>query len=126
MYKYCKIRYRKIPLYGGRLVIILSNDQEKVSKLVGITKYEYLFAHSAINKYKGKRAFFIVLNFHDEEAITYGHISHEITHTAEFIAEEAGITADYYENEPVAYIAGWVGNEVYKFIRDCGFKVHYL
>ena len=113
-----------IPLYRGKLVIILSNNMEQVKSTVECFDKDELFAHSCLRNYKGIQGFFIILNFDNSFAyMTYGIITHEIVHTTGEIADARGIVPDFDNDEPLAYLAEWIAEIVYEFVESKGFKL---
>lgn len=122
--RYFYIKVVNIPIYKGNLVMILSNDKDKISKLdKGWTK-EDIYAHAIHGEYKNFEAFYIVLDIKNSSKITNGVIAHEAFHVAEFIAESRGFIPDFENNESVAYILEWVTDQIHKFIIEKGFKIY--
>lgn len=120
-------KVKKIPLYVGRLVIIATNDKKKAHKKFPdyYDRGEEPYAHAIRDDYKGWNGFYIILNFdHSWSKITHGVISHEAHHITSFIAETVGIRHDPTNDEPMAYLHNWVVDQVYKFVKEQGFKVH--
>ena len=44
-------------------------------------------------------------------------------HVTHFIAHKRGIEPDFTNDEPLTYLAAWVTDEMYFFIKKKGFKV---
>jgi hypothetical protein len=119
MKKYIYISEKEIPLYSGYFVIILTNSIDNLQKYIPNVKTNNreVYAHSFYENYKGHEGFIVALNFHNNSKIRHGVITHEAYHTANFIASARGLIADFDNDEPVAYLAGWVANEIYDFIN---------
>ena len=79
---------------------------------------EEIFAHAITGEWDGHDAYYIVLNFnHHFSKICSGTIAHEAFHIASYIAENRGVKMDFNNPEPMAYLVGWIDNEVNKFAR---------
>ena len=117
MKKYTHISERKIPIYRGTLIIILSNDSQKVSDKINYSLDE-VYAHSFIVDWHGMEGFLCLLNLHSKQRkIYHGTIAHEASHLAHFILQERGVKEDFENDEPVAYLVEWITDEIYKEIK---------
>lgn len=116
--KYIHYQAIPIPIYVGVFVIVLSNSHKKVKKLIPQFKNKWVFGHSYYGNHQGKRAFFMILNFdRKSDKITHGAITHESTHISHMIAQIVGITPDFENDEPIAYLSGWITDRVYEFAK---------
>lgn len=123
---YSKVKSVRVPLYGGRLVMIFSNSSEKIKKTIPSWDKETdeVYGHAWYINYKDRQGFAMILNFHSKRAkITHGTIAHEAMHLALYIAEERGIELDFKNPEPLTYIIGWIVDETYKYIKANNFEV---
>jgi hypothetical protein len=119
--KYFYVKKTEIPLYGGVLYVILTNDQERLNKFVSFDEEE-LYAWAWDQPFRGSLSWFIVLNFdHPTTKVTHGTIGHEAEHSVLSIAEKFGIIPNSENSEPLAYLQEWVENQVYKEIEKRGF-----
>jgi hypothetical protein len=116
--KYFIKKITPIPLYNGHLLIIFSNNINKITKYVDDLDEDENFAHTFEIFYEGFNCPLIVLNFKHLQKITHGDIHHEILHATNIIAKNRGFVADFDNDEPVAYICTWVANEVYDLIKE--------
>ena len=122
--------YRKkvpIPIYTGNLVLVFTNQSNKLPiemQDLGDDLFACSFHGEKQFKPIGKTRFNIYINFWYFTHITHGDIAHEVVHTIDTIAKYHGIKRSKV-NEPVAYLAGWITNEIYKFIKECKLKVYY-
>ena len=108
MEEYLYLKSHDIPLYGCKLVVVLTNSK---SKLNGIVKFgdRDIYAHALYANYKGKKAFMVIFNFHDfHENINHGVIAHEAFNATYYLAEEIGFCPDVAKNEPFAYLHEWI------------------
>jgi len=104
-------------------VIILTNYRDKLCKYLPNFDNDEIYAHTLYDDFLGKKGYFIVLNFDNENRkITHGAIAHEADHVAGFVLYDRGITADFMNDEAHAYLVEWVVDEVYKFINKHNFK----
>lgn len=118
MEKHFFIQSKEIPIYRGKLVIILSNDKDKIKKICPIFDDDNIFAHAIFGNYKGVQGFFIIINLKNKfMKITPGVIAHEAYHICSFISDKRGITIDTNNDEPIAYLTEWIVNEIHKFIN---------
>lgn len=124
MKEYIYLKEQLIPFYSGYFVIILTNSISKLEKYIPNVKKKNseVYAHSFYESYKGHQGFILVLNFDNDVKIKHGTITHEAYHIANFIGSERGFIADFDNDEPLAYLAGWITDECYKFINVNKFK----
>ena len=104
----------------GKLVIVLTNSADMVIKHHPDWKINNnnLYAHSFMANHKGIQGFFIILNFDSSNnKITHGVIAHEAIHATNAIFSERGVVADFYNDEPYAYLIKWIVDQVHKFIQ---------
>lgn len=124
MKKHFHIKQHKIPLYGGLLITLLSNDNGRVDKQIPFRDNPVLYAHSYLDKYKNTQGYYLVLNFNSGHGkMTHGTIAHEAIHIADFLLYDRGVVADFMNDEPVAYLVDWIVTQTYKFIKKHNFKV---
>jgi hypothetical protein len=119
---YLHLNAKDIPLFRGKLVLIISNDTEKVKKYLPNFGDRNVYAHTCYYDWKGYGSFFIVLNFdNDYRKLYHGTVTHESIHAANMIANDRGVIADFNNDEPLAYLSEWIADEVYKFADSKGF-----
>ncbi|TDN54640.1 hypothetical protein EC843_101686 [Buttiauxella sp. JUb87] len=61
---------------------------------------------------------FIVITFADPDAYNAECLTHECVHAAWRILELVGVTVSADNQEPLAYLAGWLSREVNNFMMD--------
>lgn len=121
--KYLHKKVTEIPLYKGKLLIIFSNCADKVKAVYPDFEDPDVYAHAIYTHVKGWDSFIVLLNFDNKlSRISPGVIAHEAVHTANSIARERGVQSDFLNDEPIAYLAEWITDEVYKFMAKHGFK----
>lgn len=112
-----------VPLYGGVLVILLSNSPEKVAKYLPRFDDEFVFAHAIYEDYRGKRGYFCALNFnYPNYPMSPGTIAHEAGHLAMYVCESVGVELQHDNPEPYTYLVGWFADELHKFAKQKGFE----
>ncbi len=118
MKAYLKITHFKVPLYGGNLVIILTNSTKKIKKYIPNFEDNDIYAHSYYHTFKNKQGFFVILNFNNKyRKMDHGTITHEAIHNSHFILQCIGGKSDFNDDEPEAYLAEWITDKVYKYIK---------
>ena len=124
MRNYFKIKSAKVPLYRGYLVIIITNSVKKLKQYIPKFEDNGIYAHSYFHNFKNRQGFFVILNFNNElRKIHYGTITHESIHTAHFILQSRGLKESYENDEAETYLAEWITDKVYGFIKKNKFKV---
>lgn len=124
--KYFKIKTKSVPLYKGELVLVVTNHKKKVRKMFpkSFDKGDEPYAHAIEGNYKGHMGYHVVLNFdHSFADMTYGTVSHEAYHITSFIADKVGILHDPDNDEAMAYLNGWIADQLYCWIDELGFKI---
>ncbi len=54
----------------------------------------------------------------DPKSYSVGLITHEVTHIKNMVYKHAGIKHDPNNDEPEAYLSGWIADEIYKAYTD--------
>ena len=123
MKEYLHIKSHRIPLYRGYVVFIISNSVDKVKKYIPEFPFDHTYADTLLDSYRGKEGYFIVLNFDSpHRKIHFGTLMHEVMHVVDFVAEYRGIKLDVANDEPLTYLAEWVGDMLWKFLGETGFR----
>jgi hypothetical protein len=112
-----------IPIYGSYFIIVFSNDNEKVGRVVSLSpeKVGYIYAltfHNFIHK--GYESFAVVYNFWTQDTITLGTIMHEVNHAGNRILDSREIIPDWENDEAECYLKGFLADEVQHFMQKCG------
>jgi len=117
MDKYFYKKEIKIPLYEGKFIIILSNDVDNLKKYIPKFERTEIYASTWLLDWRERRGIAIILNFDNSlDKIRNGTITHEAIHFSHFVAEEAGFEPSFSNDEPIAYLAGWATDNIYKFM----------
>jgi UDP-galactopyranose mutase len=121
--KYLHLKELEVPLYRGKLVVILTNDKEQLQKYIPEFNDIEPYAHTYLINWKGEQGFVIVLNFDNSyRKIHNGTIIHEVIHATHFIAQERGIEANFINDEPITYLAEFIADQVYKLMKKNKFE----
>lgn len=102
----------KIPIYGGRLTMIFTEDLYEVEKKY---KLPSLSDYGAVAFRSGNRYRHYVVAFSDLDHLS--NVAHEIVHIKNYIYSDCVIELDRHNDEPEAYLTGWLFDEIYKFLN---------
>lgn len=105
----------KIPIYFGELVIYKVEDWNFVNKEFGFELdkgYDGAFWYTQDNS--GTDKFHIAFKDNPSESI----VAHEVVHLVNEIYKTRHMSLDFNNDEPQAYLTGWVVGEVHKFLKD--------
>jgi hypothetical protein len=111
-----------IPIYGGKFLIVFSNDTVKVARIVnthpdnighiyGLTFHNFLSG--------GWESFCVCFNFWTPDPITLGTICHEVNHAANRLMQSREFEPDWKNDEAECYLKGWMADEIQKFMVQC-------
>lgn len=110
-----KIQKKLIPIYYGYLIIIISEDFKAVAKKFNLKENVELygaFAWSRINKDDIPE--FLVCVPPD---VSNHLIAHEVVHIVNAVFLNRGIELDRNNDEPQAYLTGYVFKEIENFLN---------
>ena len=112
-----------IPIYGGKLVLILTSNIEKVYTAYDTPCPKYVpddgigcISATAFRKilYSGKEnVVHYVIAFPSGKRIAPGAIAHEAHHITKNILLDRGIPINPNEDENECYLLGWIVNQVH-------------
>lgn len=110
--KSTKMRKRKIdiPIYGGKLTLILDKDLSYVEKKY---KTKSLKDFGAVTMSLGNRHYLAA--FTDKKHLS--NIAHEIVHIKNHVYLDCAMELDVYNDEPEAYLTGWLFEKIYNFLK---------
>jgi hypothetical protein len=98
-----------IPIYCGKLTIIIDKDLLWVEKKYKTISLEDFGAVTL--KYRH-----YVVAFTDTKHLS--NIAHEIVHIKNYIYLDCAMELDRYNDEPEAYLTGWLFDEIHKFVEE--------
>lgn len=114
----------EVPYYRTLLIIVLTNDYERMKEFYPEYKEDDLFATTSYITYYGVHSVLVVLNFHsDVDVITNGIIAHEALHASNFVFDAICAPSDYDNDEPLAYLIKWITDQIHSFVAQEGFKI---
>jgi hypothetical protein len=101
-----------IPIYQCKLTIILDKDLSYVEK-----KYrtKSLSNYGAITMRVPNKFTEYIMAFEYSEGTI---IAHEIVHLKNYIYQDRGIELDKFNDEPEAYLTGWLFKQVQKILNN--------
>lgn len=100
-----------IPIYCGKLTIILDKDLSFVEKKYK-TKSLKDFGAVTLKDETKYRHYVVAFEY------SYGSIiAHEIVHLINYIYLDCGIELDRVNDENQAYLTGWLFDEIHKFLN---------
>tara|TARA_B100000378_G_scaffold236018_1_gene202702 strand:- start:13374 stop:13730 length:357 start_codon:yes stop_codon:yes gene_type:complete len=108
----------EVPIYGEKFEIILFDKSEEVEKHI-----EGLELNTSLDNYDGcvfqyKNQIYLALNTSKEGYPTPGIIAHEAKHLLNEIYLNIGAQLDLENDEPEAYLLGWIVNRIHEFIAE--------
>lgn len=103
----------KVPLYFQWLTIIQTDDFEYIEKKFKLTKSPV--AYDAVVFTEDKNPSSIVAVFNTK--VTPSIIAHESVHICNTIFYNVGIQKDLLNDEPEAYLVGWLVDQIHLTIK---------
>lgn len=123
MKDYLYLKSLQVPIYRGKLIILISNSLEKINKYLPDFDVTEIYAHATLGDYLSEHGYFIILNFNNKNRkITDGVITHEAFHISNYLLLDRGVKADFINDEAQAYLMEWITDQIYKFINKKGLK----
>lgn len=107
----------KIPIYNGSLIILFTKDFNKVAskyklkKLLDQDLNGFGAFCTAQPTKKGLTQYFLIFS----KKPTHSVIAHEAIHATNWIMSDRKIVPDLINDEPQAYLLGWIVKQVYKY-----------
>lgn len=103
----------KIPIYFGDLKVIVTNDLQKVGD-----KYEIGdMNHFDAVVFDRERNGYLIICMAFKSDVKLSAVCHETVHAVNRIFHYRGIKPDLLNDEPQAYLSGWVFDTCYKFLN---------
>ena len=102
----------KTPLYGTKFTIVLYNSDDEFQKK--FKKIEISNFDGAV--FYEKDELFIVFSAEKKGYPTPGIIAHEAKHLVNNIFIEISHDLDRYNDEPEAYLLGWIVNRIHELL----------
>lgn len=102
----------KIPIYCAKLTMILDKDLLSVQKKYKTTSLEDFGAVTLKDKLDYRH---YIVAFTDAKHLS--NIAHEIVHIKNHIYLDCAMQLDQYNDEPEAYLTGWLFDKIYDFLN---------
>lgn len=116
----------KIPLYGGKFIMMFSDKSIMVGDHyddLGLEK-RINFGHSLMVNDGMSRGFLICFNLGNKfKKVSHGDIAHEVFHACASVLDFAGCKMNGGSEEAYSYLLGWMTDEVYKVIKKNKIKI---
>jgi len=106
------IKKYKTPLYGTKFTIVIYNSDDDFQKK--FKKIEILNFDGAV--FYEKDELFIVFSAEKKGYPTPGIIAHEAKHLVNNIFIEISHDLDRHNDEPEAYLLGWIVNRIHELL----------
>jgi uncharacterized protein YlbG (UPF0298 family) len=101
-----------IPIYYTKLTLILDKDLSYIENKYGTKSLKDFGAVTLKDESKYRH---YVIGFTDAQHLS--NIAHEIVHLKNHIYLDCAMELDRNNDEPEAYLTGWLFEEIYKFLN---------
>ena len=110
-----KIKKIEIPLYYGELIIVKAKNWKEVNKKFGTNAEKGFEAVFFKDDKKSGRTRYVVA--YVGKKLSNDVIAHETVHVVNSIFIDRKMQLDPYNDEPQAYLTGWVFGQIKKFVK---------
>lgn len=109
---------KKIPIFTGKLVIVINDDFEESVKAVGLDLPGWNLAHygALASDGRSKKGFPRYYGFFRHNA-DQSLIAHETVHLVNFLFDQTHIKLDLINDEVQAYLTGWFIKQINKAFK---------
>ena len=115
---------KKIPIYRGMLVIIISDDITELKKLDPDFPYEDIYAHATHRDWNDNEGYIVILNPNNtRRGLTYGVVAHEALHLVHYLFDNREMPYTIENDEHACYILEWIVDEIMKVLSMHGYVV---
>lgn len=101
-----------IPIYFGKLTIIIVSDWMELDMIHKIKVDENLY-DAVVFEIKNNDEYLVAI-----KKVEWSIIAHEVVHIVNAIFLKCGVELDRRNDEPQAYLTGWIINEIDKHIKE--------
>lgn len=102
-----------IPIYFGTVKVVQSNDKDKVNKRF---KIDWDGLNTTVYTQDNHNFMMVTQPIEEITPFTIGTIAHEAVHIANWRMSRIGFKYDYENDEPFAYLVGFITEEIYKIV----------
>jgi len=112
-----------IPIYFGYLIIVFSDDLKAVSDKykLGLEEQNYPAFVVGDKDLSGVNQYWMVFN---PKYICHTIIAHEVVHCANWLFFDISAKPDLINDEPYAYLVGWITGQIYKYAEKNGININ--
>lgn len=103
----------RIPIYECELTMILDKDLSYIQKKY---KTRTLSDYGAVTLKDELRYKHYIVAFTDKSHLS--NVAHEIVHIKNFIYIDASMALDMFNDEPEAYLTGWLYQQITDFLNN--------
>lgn len=108
------IKKYKIPIYFGTLIVLQDKDDKRIAKEYNLVGTEIMAACTFTSYSKDGHTEYIMAFFGKTSPSI---IAHEAVHTVNGIFRDRGIQLDANNDEPQAYLLGWIVDKCHKTLK---------
>jgi hypothetical protein len=116
-----RVKTFNIPVWDAAITVVVFDDfaaaRGKYDKSLGVDP-EPVDCHGCV-VWKGTT----VMMFLRRRGLSYGVLSHEATHTANRVLGGLGVPLKEENDEPFAYLCGWIVDRTVKWLNKSGEKI---
>lgn len=111
-----------IPIYFGYLIIIFSDDLKVVSDKykLGLEEQNYPAFVVGNRNLSGVNQYWMVFT---PKHICHTIVAHEVVHCANWIFHDMTAKIDILNDEPYAYLVGWITGQLYRAAKKNGINI---
>lgn len=102
----------RIPIYFGKLTLIYTDNLEKLNEIYDTKIDDSLYDAVVFQPLNQNKCVLAI------KSVDWSVIAHEVVHIVNHIFLQCGIELDRVNDEPQAYLTGWVINEIDKFLKE--------
>lgn len=114
-YKMLKKKKHKTPLYRAPFTIVFYDKDEELEKAFKDIQFDPPAKEFDGGVFKRKEQLYIVFSTQQKNYPTPGIIAHEAKHLVNEIFIDIGHDLDRYNDEPEAYLLGWIVDKIHEF-----------
>ncbi len=111
-----RTKTKKIPLYHADLIIVQDDDAQKILDKYNIRFNIHGFGAATFRSHTKSGYDRYVIAFNNED-ISASLIAHEAFHVVTYLFEDKQIRIENNNDEPAAYLLGWIVGECHKFLK---------
>lgn len=107
------IKEVEIPIYFGSLIMIFTDQLESLNGIYNTDIKEEDYDAVVFTQVKDSSKIVLAI-----KKVDWPTIAHEVVHVVNNIFLSCGVQLDRHNDEPQAYLTGWVFNEIVEFLKE--------